>query len=100
MLHIIQNDHEVPPGNLLDHLAIPYTVHHPYRGDILPEQGDISALIVMGGARGANDDARYPFLPELKIPILFVRTFVKRQLLKLTLSTSTLQSVDDFSGGK
>ena len=69
MLHIIQNDHEVPPGNLLDHLAIPYTVHHPYRGDILPEQGDISALIVMGGAMGANDDARYPFLPELKILI-------------------------------
>ena len=69
MLHIIQNDPEVPPGNLLDHLAIPYTVHHPYRGDILPEQGDISALIVMGGAMGANDDARYPFLPELKILI-------------------------------
>jgi GMP synthase-like glutamine amidotransferase len=66
MLHIIQNDSEVPPGNLLDHLTIPYTVHHPYSGDRLPEIGDISSLVVMGGAMGANDDARYPFLTELK----------------------------------
>ncbi|MDD2733357.1 MAG: type 1 glutamine amidotransferase [Desulfuromonadaceae bacterium] len=66
MLHIIQNDPEVPPGNLLDHLTIPYTVHRPYTSDRLPEIGDISALIVMGGAMGANDDARYPFLTELK----------------------------------
>ena len=66
LLHIIQNDPEVPPGNLLDHLAIPYTLHHPYRGDLLPEAGDIAALIVLGGAMGANDDALYPFLTELK----------------------------------
>ncbi|HIJ89058.1 MAG TPA: type 1 glutamine amidotransferase [Desulfuromonadales bacterium] len=66
MLHIIQNDPEVPPGNLPEHLTIPYTVHHPYRGDILPEIGTITALIVMGGAMGANDDARFPFLTELK----------------------------------
>lgn len=66
MLHIIQNDPEVPPGNLLDHLIIPYTVHHPYRGDRLPGISEISALIVMGGAMGANDDARYPFLADLK----------------------------------
>ncbi|MFZ4857410.1 MAG: type 1 glutamine amidotransferase [Desulfuromonadaceae bacterium] len=66
MLHIIQNDPEVPPGNLLDHLTIPYIVHHPYRGDSLPESGKITALIVMGGAMGANDDARFPFLADLK----------------------------------
>lgn len=66
MLQIIQNDPEVPPGNLLDRLTIPYIVHHPYRGERLPEIGDISALIVMGGAMGANDDARFPFLADLK----------------------------------
>ena len=69
MLQIIQNDPEVPPGNLLDHLTVPYIVHHPYRGDPLPEQGDIDALIVLGGAMGANDDARYPFLTGLKVLI-------------------------------
>jgi len=69
LLHIIQNDPEVPPGNLLDYLTIPYTVHHPYRGESLPEVGDIEALIVMGGAMGANDDVRYPFLTDLKILI-------------------------------
>jgi GMP synthase (glutamine-hydrolysing) len=66
MLHIIQNDPEVPPGNINDHLEIPYTVHHPYRDGILPELESISSLIVMGGAMGANDDARHPFLADLK----------------------------------
>jgi GMP synthase-like glutamine amidotransferase len=66
MLYIIQNDPEVPPGNLLDQLAIPYVVLHPYRGDNLPPVNSISAMIVMGGAMGANDDQRYPFLIDLK----------------------------------
>lgn len=66
MLHIIQNDPEVPPGNIIDHLTIPYTVHHPYRGDLLPEPSQIPALIVLGGAMGAHDDARHLFLGDLK----------------------------------
>lgn len=66
ILHIIQNDPEVPPGNLLDHLTVPYIVHHPYRGDRLPDSADIPALMVMGGTMGANDDGRYPFLTDLK----------------------------------
>lgn len=65
-LHIIQNDPEVPPGNLIDHLAVPHIVHHPYRGGSLPEPGQIAALIVLGGAMGANDDGSYPFLSDLK----------------------------------
>jgi GMP synthase-like glutamine amidotransferase len=65
-LHIIQNDPEVPPGNLLEHLSIPYVVHHPYTGEKLPNVGEISSLIVMGGAMGANDDHRHPFLADLK----------------------------------
>ncbi len=66
MLHIIQNDPEVPPGNLLDHHTVPHLVHHPYRDGLLPEPGQIRTLIVMGGAMGANDDKRFPFLGDLK----------------------------------
>lgn len=66
VLHIIQNDPEVPPGNLIDHLTIPFIIHHPYRGEILPQPEQVSALIVLGGAMGANDDRRHPFLGELK----------------------------------
>lgn len=66
MLNIIQNDPEVPPGNLLDQLNVPYRVHHLYLGEPLPEIGGTSAVIVLGGAMGANDDARHPFLTVLK----------------------------------
>lgn len=66
VLHIIQNDPEVPPGNIIDHVTIPYVVHHPYRDGILPEVGRIRALIVLGGAMGAHDDARHPFLGDVK----------------------------------
>lgn len=66
MLHIIQNDPEVPPGNLSEFLAIPYFLCHPYRGDRLPSVDDCSALIVLGGAMGANDDQKHPFLADLK----------------------------------
>ncbi|MDD2364812.1 MAG: type 1 glutamine amidotransferase [Desulfuromonadaceae bacterium] len=66
MLHVIQNDPEVPPGNILDSLKVPYLIHHPYRVGALPDVSDISALIVLGGAMGANDDQRHPFLADLK----------------------------------
>lgn len=66
MLHIIQNDPEVPPGSISEHLPVPYRLHHPYRDGQLPRIEDISALIVLGGAMGANDDNRYPFLTGLK----------------------------------
>jgi GMP synthase-like glutamine amidotransferase len=77
MLHIVQNDLEVPPGNLLDHLAIPYVVLHPYRGDKLAPVDSISALIVLGGAMGANDDQRHPFLSDLK---QLIRTVVAARI--------------------
>jgi GMP synthase (glutamine-hydrolysing) len=66
MLHIIQNDPEVPPGNIIDHLSIPHIVHHPYRDGLLPEPEQISAMIVLGGSMGAGDDRRHPFLGDLK----------------------------------
>ncbi|MEI6305526.1 MAG: type 1 glutamine amidotransferase [Deltaproteobacteria bacterium] len=66
MLYIIQNDPEVPPGNIEDFLPIPYVISHPYNGEPLPIIEHISALIVLGGAMGANDDERHPFLTGLK----------------------------------
>ena len=66
MLYIIQNDAEVPPGNLPDNLTVPYVICHPYRGERLPAIAAISALIVLGGAMGVNDDLKYPFLTDLK----------------------------------
>lgn len=66
MLHIIQNDQEVPPGAITDHLSVPYLIHHPYRNGLLPQIKDISALILLGGSMGANDDSRHPFLAPLK----------------------------------
>ena len=78
MLHIIQNDPEVPPGNIirnLDDLGLPYFLHQPYLGEPLPDLRDISTLIVMGGAMGANDDAKHPFLKELKH---FIRKVVEQ----------------------
>lgn len=69
MLHIIQNDPEVPPGNLLDSIPADYLLHHPYREEPLPAVSGISALIVLGGAMNANDEAVHPFLCGLKVLI-------------------------------
>lgn len=69
MLIIIQNDPEVPPGNIaenMDRLGLPYSLLHPYSGEPLPDIRDISAMIVLGGAMHVNDHQRYPFLIELK----------------------------------
>lgn len=35
MLQIIQNDHEVPAGNILGNLSVPSRVLHPYLGKLL-----------------------------------------------------------------
>lgn len=66
MLYIIQNDPEVPPGNIIDNLPVRYSVLHPYCGEPLPRTDEITALIVLGGAMGANDDLKHPFLTGLK----------------------------------
>jgi GMP synthase-like glutamine amidotransferase len=69
VLYIIQNDPKVPPGLVaeeLDRPGVRYSIIHPYRGEELPEPSSVSAIIVMGGAMGANDDGRHPFLTPLK----------------------------------
>jgi GMP synthase-like glutamine amidotransferase len=69
MVSIVQNDPEVPLGNFretLDAQDVPYRIVHPYAGDELPRLEVVSGLIVLGGAMGANDEARFPFLTEVK----------------------------------
>lgn len=66
MLYLIQNDPEVPPGNIGDNLKVRHRILHPYLGEALPKLKEISALIVLGGAMGANDDDKFPFLTEVK----------------------------------
>ena len=48
-------------------MAVDLDVRRPYVGDDLPTslQG-YAALVVMGGAMGANDDATSPWLPAVK----------------------------------
>ena len=74
MLHIIQNDPEVPPGNLLDFIDIEYAICRADLGEPLPLQEKVTALIVLGGAMGANDDGKHPFLVPLKLLIRDVVT--------------------------
>ena len=69
MISIIMNDPNVPPGriaNELEHLGCRWSVHHAYRDGKLPPLSGITGLIVMGGAMGANDDEKHPFLTDLK----------------------------------
>ncbi|MDR3579922.1 MAG: type 1 glutamine amidotransferase [Oryzomonas sp.] len=69
MFHIIQNDPEVPPGNIATNLldmGIPVRVCHPYCDEPLPPLEETTAVIVLGGAMCANDDRRHPFLAQVK----------------------------------
>lgn len=69
MLVIVQNDAEVPCGAYGDYLrewGIPFRVVHPYAGEKLPPPEELSAAIVLGGAMGAHDTDRHPFLVPLK----------------------------------
>jgi GMP synthase-like glutamine amidotransferase len=69
MFHIIQNDPEVPPGNIATNLrdmGIPFRVCHPYGNEPLPSLEETTAVIVLGGAMCANDDQRHSFLVQVK----------------------------------
>lgn len=69
MIHIIQSDREVPTGIVGEELhrrGVEQAVVRLYAGDRLPFLSSVSAVIVLGGAMGANDDAHYPFLSDLK----------------------------------
>lgn len=69
MLVIIQNDPEVPLGAFDGYLAeagTPFTIFRPYGGEAFPLPGEVSAVIVLGGAMGVHDTEKHPFLVPLK----------------------------------
>lgn len=70
MLHLIQNDPNVPAGILGDILrerGIAFRTVRLYAGDGLPPAGETSSCIVLGGFMGVRDTAEYPFLDPLKV---------------------------------
>ncbi len=69
MLHIFQNDPQVPPGtygDLLRELQIPFRLVELHAGAPLPHPGEVSAAIVLGGRMGVHDETEHPFLRPLK----------------------------------
>lgn len=78
MLTLIQNDQEVPAGNLLvwfREFKIPFQLVRPYSGEALPSISAISALVILGGAMGVHDSCRYPYL-------LSVKTFIQQAVFE------------------
>jgi GMP synthase-like glutamine amidotransferase len=76
MLTLIQNDQEVPSGNLLEwfrEFQTPFRVVRPYSGEVLPDISDNSALIILGGAMGVHDSSQYPYL-------LVVRSYIQQAI--------------------
>lgn len=79
MLHIIQNDPEVPPGtygDCIESKKIEFRLVRPYAGEPLPPLDQVSAAIVLGGAMGVHDLAKHPFLADLK---RFIRETVDKK---------------------
>jgi len=69
-LLVIQNADSDPVGRLGDWLSaagLDLDVHRPYDGEALPsELSAYAGLLVLGGGMGASDDARAPWLPQVR----------------------------------
>jgi GMP synthase (glutamine-hydrolysing) len=67
---VVQHEADCPPawiGDWLVEAGCVLDVRHPYRGDALPSDlHSHDALLVLGGAMGANDDESCPWLATTK----------------------------------
>jgi GMP synthase (glutamine-hydrolysing) len=67
---VIEHELECPPawiGEWLTEAGLALEVCRPYTGDVVPGSlDDFGALLVLGGAMGANDDVDYPWLTDTK----------------------------------
>lgn len=64
---VLRNDAEVPPGYLTDALNrndSPWRLIRLDEGDLLPEIGEVGAVVALGGLMGAYDVVAYPYLEE------------------------------------
>ena len=69
MLHVIQNDPEVPLGNYaqaLNAFGVNYRTVSAFAGESLPSVESCAGLVVLGGAMGVHETAKHPFLLEVK----------------------------------
>jgi len=66
---VLQNEPEAPAGYLgdaLDRRGVPWTVVHMAAGDVPPAIDEVSAVVSLGGAMGAYEEAAFPFLAAQK----------------------------------
>jgi GMP synthase (glutamine-hydrolysing) len=66
---VVQHETQCPPhlfGAWLTDAGADVSVCHAYAGDPLPDPASYDALVVLGGAMGANDDADSPWLAPLR----------------------------------
>jgi len=64
---VIQHEDDDPIHRMGEWMAVDLDVRRPDLGDDLPTSLDAhAALVVMGGAMGANDDATSPWLPAVR----------------------------------
>lgn len=69
MILFIQNDPEVPAGlyaECLAEIGTEVRVAEPFRGGVIPDPAEASAVVVLGGSMGVHDTAKYPFLLPVK----------------------------------
>lgn len=69
MLHVVQNDPNVPVGEIgrcLESLGIAWRIVNAWEGEIFPPLSAVSAAVVLGGAMGVHEVDRYPFLAGVK----------------------------------
>ncbi len=69
-LLVVEHEAQCPPGHLggwLVDAGLTLDVRRPYAGDVLPD--DLTAhvgMLVLGGEMGAEQDASYPWLPQVR----------------------------------
>ena len=57
-----EHEHPAAVRRALESQSIRTHWIHPYRGDAFPDVSEISGMISLGGAMGANDEAEHPWI--------------------------------------
>ena len=66
---VVQHEVDCPPhlvGSWMADAGASLSVCHAYAGEPLPDPASYDALVVLGGAMGANDDATSPWLAPVR----------------------------------
>ena len=69
---VVQHEADCPPalfGDWLSDAGAELAICHAYAGADLPDPATYDALVVLGGAMGANDDADSPWLAPVRMRI-------------------------------